>query len=195
MAAASRMATSIRTISCRRCSPAAAAGSSRPGRHIIYQRETPVTNLFMTMLERMGVRREQVGDSTGAVDRPVAARMSQDPKGPVGPPPIGVVYNTSMARPTRRLALAALHVSASRRESRDGRGLRHRRRARRSHLLRHRRHASTRRSGPRCRAATAAADRPCRGVAAAARSPDGGGGGATGSRRTASRSTCAPFKR
>ena len=46
--------------------------------------------------------------------------MSQEPKGPLGPPPIGVVYNTSMARPDAALALAALHVSASRRESRMG---------------------------------------------------------------------------
>jgi hypothetical protein len=36
-----------------------------PGRHIIYQRETPVANLFGTMAERMGVRPEHVGDSTG----------------------------------------------------------------------------------------------------------------------------------
>jgi hypothetical protein len=46
--------------------------------------------------------------------------MSQDPKGPLGPPPIGVVYNTSMARPDAALALAALYVSASRRDSRMG---------------------------------------------------------------------------
>src|SRR3954463_1789119 len=36
------------------------------------------------------------------------------------PQPIGVVYNTSMTRPDAALALAALHVSASRRESRVG---------------------------------------------------------------------------
>ncbi len=36
-----------------------------PGRHIIYQRETPVANLFATMIERVGVRPEHVGDSTG----------------------------------------------------------------------------------------------------------------------------------
>jgi hypothetical protein len=40
-------------------------GFVSPGRHIIYQRETPVTNLFMTMLDRVGVNPEQVGDSTG----------------------------------------------------------------------------------------------------------------------------------
>ncbi len=40
-------------------------GFVTPGRHIIYQRETPVTNLFATMVERVGVRPEHVGDSTG----------------------------------------------------------------------------------------------------------------------------------
>jgi hypothetical protein len=32
---------------------------------VIYQRETPVTNLFATMGQRMGVRSEHIGDSTG----------------------------------------------------------------------------------------------------------------------------------
>jgi hypothetical protein len=44
--------------------------------------------------------------------------MTQEPKGASAP--IGVVYNTSMARPDAALALSALYVSASRRESRMG---------------------------------------------------------------------------
>lgn len=40
-------------------------GFVSPGRHIIYQRETPVCNLFATMIERVGVRAEHVGDATG----------------------------------------------------------------------------------------------------------------------------------
>jgi hypothetical protein len=40
-------------------------GFVSPGRHVIYQRETPVCNLFATMIERAGVRPEHVGDSTG----------------------------------------------------------------------------------------------------------------------------------
>jgi len=40
-------------------------GFLSPGRHILYQRETPVCNLFATMIERVGVRAEHVGDSTG----------------------------------------------------------------------------------------------------------------------------------
>jgi hypothetical protein len=43
-------------------------GFVTPGRHIVYQRETPVTNLFATMIERVGVRAEHVGDSTGTLD-------------------------------------------------------------------------------------------------------------------------------
>jgi hypothetical protein len=39
-------------------------GFVRPGRHVIYQRETPVTNLFATMIERLGVRPGHIGDST-----------------------------------------------------------------------------------------------------------------------------------
>src|SRR5262245_64496796 len=40
-------------------------GFVSPGRHIIYQRETPVTNLFATMIKRIGARAEHVGDRTG----------------------------------------------------------------------------------------------------------------------------------
>jgi uncharacterized protein DUF1552 len=40
-------------------------GIVSPGRHIIYQRETPVCNLFATMIQHVGVRAEHVGDSTG----------------------------------------------------------------------------------------------------------------------------------
>jgi hypothetical protein len=42
-------------------------GFVTPGRHVVYQRETPVTNLFLTMLHRVGVRPEHVGDSTGTL--------------------------------------------------------------------------------------------------------------------------------
>ncbi|HEX4568216.1 MAG TPA: hypothetical protein VH138_16390 [Vicinamibacterales bacterium] len=42
--------------------------------------------------------------------------MRQEPKAP--PAPIGVVYNTSMARVDAALALAALHVASSRRQAR-----------------------------------------------------------------------------
>jgi hypothetical protein len=42
-------------------------GALAPGRHIRYAKDTPMTNLYMTLLDRMGVRPESVGDSTGKV--------------------------------------------------------------------------------------------------------------------------------
>jgi hypothetical protein len=40
----------------------------KPGRHIVYPKGTPMTNLYMTLLDRMGVRPEKIGDSTGKVE-------------------------------------------------------------------------------------------------------------------------------
>ena len=42
-------------------------GSIQPGRHIVYP-ETPMANLFLTLLDRMGVPAERLGDSTGRVE-------------------------------------------------------------------------------------------------------------------------------
>jgi hypothetical protein len=41
------------------------AGTIDPGRHVRYQQETPMTNLFLSMLDRMGAPAEYLGDSTG----------------------------------------------------------------------------------------------------------------------------------
>lgn len=43
-------------------------GSLRPGRHLVYPKGTPMTNLYLTVLDRVGVRPESVGDSTGKVE-------------------------------------------------------------------------------------------------------------------------------
>jgi Protein of unknown function (DUF1552) len=44
-------------------------GSLKPGRHIIYpNNDTPQTNLWLTLLDRMGVRTERLGDSTGEIE-------------------------------------------------------------------------------------------------------------------------------
>jgi hypothetical protein len=43
-------------------------GSLKPGRHITYKRGTPMTNLYMTLLDRMGVQPEKIGDSTGRLE-------------------------------------------------------------------------------------------------------------------------------
>jgi hypothetical protein len=39
------------------------------GRHVVYPRDTPMTNLYLTLLDRMGVQPEKIGDSTGAIDQ------------------------------------------------------------------------------------------------------------------------------
>ncbi len=45
-----------------------AGGYLRTGRKITYRRETPMCNLFITMMDRMGVPVENFGDSTGRID-------------------------------------------------------------------------------------------------------------------------------
>ncbi|RYD76479.1 MAG: DUF1552 domain-containing protein, partial [Verrucomicrobiaceae bacterium] len=41
------------------------AGALKPGRHVTHGKETPMTNLYLTLLGQMGVKTERVGDSTG----------------------------------------------------------------------------------------------------------------------------------
>lgn len=43
-------------------------GTMRPGRHVKFNRDVPMTNLYLAMLDRMGVRADRVGDSTGKLD-------------------------------------------------------------------------------------------------------------------------------
>jgi uncharacterized protein DUF1552 len=45
------------------------AAGIRGGRYIRYPKATPLTNLHVTILQNMGVPVEQIGDSTGTVDR------------------------------------------------------------------------------------------------------------------------------
>ncbi|MCC6590576.1 MAG: DUF1552 domain-containing protein [Bryobacterales bacterium] len=45
-----------------------AAGRLRTGRHVIYPSETPMANLFVTMLELMDVRTNDMGDATGRLN-------------------------------------------------------------------------------------------------------------------------------
>lgn len=44
-----------------------AAGSLRGGRHVRLPESTPICNLYLAMMERMGVQRKQFGDSTGSL--------------------------------------------------------------------------------------------------------------------------------
>ncbi|MBI3470933.1 MAG: DUF1552 domain-containing protein [Candidatus Solibacter usitatus] len=40
----------------------------KTGRRVVYRRETPMSNLFLTMMDRMDVHAEHFGDSTGRVE-------------------------------------------------------------------------------------------------------------------------------
>jgi hypothetical protein len=44
-------------------------GTLATGRHIRYPKETPLTNLFLSMLDRMGAPVERLGDSTGRLPK------------------------------------------------------------------------------------------------------------------------------
>ena len=44
-----------------------AGGYIKSGRRIVYRRETPMCNLWLTMMDKMGVHMEHLGDSTGAL--------------------------------------------------------------------------------------------------------------------------------
>ncbi|HEY7387696.1 MAG TPA: DUF1552 domain-containing protein [Bryobacteraceae bacterium] len=41
------------------------AGTLKGGRHLVYPEHTPLTNLQLTLLDKLGVRTDQLGDSTG----------------------------------------------------------------------------------------------------------------------------------
>jgi hypothetical protein len=43
-------------------------GDLRPGRRLIYRRETPMANFHLTLMDRMGVHVEQFGDASGRLD-------------------------------------------------------------------------------------------------------------------------------
>src|SRR5438876_1880248 len=43
-------------------------GTLKPGRHIRYKKETPLTNLYLGMLDRVGVPTDKLGDSTGKLE-------------------------------------------------------------------------------------------------------------------------------
>jgi Protein of unknown function (DUF1552) len=44
------------------------AGKLKPGRHIVYPKGTPMTNLYVALLDHMGVRMEKFGDSNGKLE-------------------------------------------------------------------------------------------------------------------------------
>ena len=79
--------------------------TSSVGTHIVYPKDTPMTNLFLTLLDRMGVREDKIGDSTGphrAPDRSVAHSGTPPRKhnAPPGHPPGGafVIWRSCVTR-------------------------------------------------------------------------------------------------
>lgn len=42
-----------------------AGGTIQPGRHLVFEKETPLNNLFLSMLDRAGAEYETLGDSSG----------------------------------------------------------------------------------------------------------------------------------
>jgi hypothetical protein len=45
-----------------------AGGAFKTGRRIVYRKETPISNMYLTMMDRMGVNVEHFGESTGRLD-------------------------------------------------------------------------------------------------------------------------------
>ena len=43
-------------------------GNFKRGTHIVYEKGTPMNNLFLTLLDRVGVREDKIGDSTGRIE-------------------------------------------------------------------------------------------------------------------------------
>jgi hypothetical protein len=43
-------------------------GGFRLGGHIVHSKDTPMTNLYLTLLDRIGVPAEKIGDRTGRVE-------------------------------------------------------------------------------------------------------------------------------
>jgi hypothetical protein len=44
------------------------AGQLKGGRHLRYAKDTPMANLYLTLLDKMGIAVENFGDATGKVD-------------------------------------------------------------------------------------------------------------------------------
>jgi len=42
-------------------------GTLQPGRHVRYEKDTPMTNLYMSLFEKMGVKADRMGDSSGVL--------------------------------------------------------------------------------------------------------------------------------
>ena len=43
-------------------------GAYESGKHIRYAKDTPMTNLYLSMFDKMGVKTDRMGDSTGVLE-------------------------------------------------------------------------------------------------------------------------------
>jgi hypothetical protein len=43
-------------------------GTLKTGQHVAYPDDTPMTNLLVTLLDKVGVQVDKLGDSTGPLD-------------------------------------------------------------------------------------------------------------------------------
>ena len=71
-------------------------GTISPGRHIRFQKETPLNNLWLSMLDRMDITVEKLGDSTGTLPNLFDPNAKPAPK-PV--PKIAPVPKPIMCKP------------------------------------------------------------------------------------------------
>jgi hypothetical protein len=44
------------------------AGQFKPGRHLRFGKDTPMSNLYLTLLDHFGIDMENFGDSTGKLE-------------------------------------------------------------------------------------------------------------------------------
>ena len=44
------------------------AGAIRGGRHLRYPEKTPMSNLMLTLMDKLGVKIDRLGDSTGPIN-------------------------------------------------------------------------------------------------------------------------------
>ena len=59
------MATCTATRICPALMAGSLGGQFKTGRHLNYPRDTPMSNLMLTILDKVGVPTEKLGDSTG----------------------------------------------------------------------------------------------------------------------------------
>ena len=45
------------------------AGTIKTGRHVVHPKNTPLNNLYLSLLDRVGVHAETLGDSTGKLQQ------------------------------------------------------------------------------------------------------------------------------